>query len=167
MSARGGTDGSRLSFMGRSLSEYFSQAKWLFHGKHEYVSVQDYAEIGRIHRSSQFVVGRNAVQSRHMNLRLYFTVILAGALSHAGQCQSLVVNGGFEDVNSCTEFQQPCAPEGWFIPLSEALATTRIRICIQGHITVSVIRRIPKRRRANYSVLLLPTRMPTHQGQIV
>ncbi|MES1222665.1 MAG: hypothetical protein ABUT20_44630 [Bacteroidota bacterium] len=28
--------------------------------------------------------------------------------------QNLLVNGGFEDENICTEYHEPCAPEGWF-----------------------------------------------------
>lgn len=40
MSARGGTDGSRLSFMGLPCPNLFT-GEMAFHGKHEYVSVQD------------------------------------------------------------------------------------------------------------------------------
>ncbi|HYJ37010.1 MAG TPA: peptidase T [Chitinophagaceae bacterium] len=40
MSARGGTDGSRLSFMGLPTPNLFT-GEMAFHGKHEYVSVQD------------------------------------------------------------------------------------------------------------------------------
>jgi tripeptide aminopeptidase len=40
MSARGGTDGSRLSFMGLPCPNIFT-GEMAFHGKHEYVSVQD------------------------------------------------------------------------------------------------------------------------------
>jgi tripeptide aminopeptidase len=40
MSARGGTDGSRLSFMGLPCPNVFT-GEMAFHGKHEYVSVQD------------------------------------------------------------------------------------------------------------------------------
>lgn len=40
MSARGGTDGSRLSFMGLPTPNIFT-GEMAFHGKHEYVSVQD------------------------------------------------------------------------------------------------------------------------------
>lgn len=39
-SARGGTDGSRLSFMGLPCPDIFT-GEMAFHGKHEYVSVQD------------------------------------------------------------------------------------------------------------------------------
>ena len=39
-SARGGTDGSRLSFMGLPCADIFT-GEMAFHGKHEYVSVQD------------------------------------------------------------------------------------------------------------------------------
>jgi tripeptide aminopeptidase len=39
-SARGGTDGSRLSFMGLPCPNIFT-GEMAFHGKHEYVSVQD------------------------------------------------------------------------------------------------------------------------------
>jgi len=39
-SARGGTDGSRLSFMGLPCPNVFT-GEMAFHGKHEYVSVQD------------------------------------------------------------------------------------------------------------------------------
>src|SRR5205823_14107826 len=40
MSARGGTDGSRLSFMGLPCPNLFT-GEMAFHGKHEYISVQD------------------------------------------------------------------------------------------------------------------------------
>ena len=40
MSARGGTDGSRLSFMGLPCPNLFT-GEMAFHGKHEYVSLQD------------------------------------------------------------------------------------------------------------------------------
>ncbi len=40
MSARGGTDGSRLSFMGLPTPNLFT-GEMAFHGKHEYVSIQD------------------------------------------------------------------------------------------------------------------------------
>lgn len=40
MSARGGTDGSRFSFMGLPCPNLFT-GEMAFHGKHEYVSVQD------------------------------------------------------------------------------------------------------------------------------
>jgi tripeptide aminopeptidase len=39
-SARGGTDGSRLSFMGLPCPNIFT-GEMAFHGKHEYVSIQD------------------------------------------------------------------------------------------------------------------------------
>jgi tripeptide aminopeptidase len=40
MSARGGTDGSRLSFLGLPCPNIFT-GEMAFHGKHEYVSIQD------------------------------------------------------------------------------------------------------------------------------
>jgi tripeptide aminopeptidase len=40
MSIRGGTDGSRLSFMGLPCPNIFA-GEHAFHGKHEWVSVQD------------------------------------------------------------------------------------------------------------------------------
>ena len=40
MSARGGTDGSRLSFMGLPCPNIFT-GEMAFHGKHEFVSIQD------------------------------------------------------------------------------------------------------------------------------
>jgi tripeptide aminopeptidase len=40
LSARGGTDGSRLSFMGLPCPNLFT-GEMAFHGKHEYVSIQD------------------------------------------------------------------------------------------------------------------------------
>jgi tripeptide aminopeptidase len=40
MSARGGTDGSRLSFMRLPCPNIFT-GEMAFHGKHEYVSIQD------------------------------------------------------------------------------------------------------------------------------
>ncbi len=40
LSARGGTDGSRLSFMGLPCPNLFT-GEMAFHSKHEYVSIQD------------------------------------------------------------------------------------------------------------------------------
>ncbi|MCW3118197.1 MAG: peptidase, partial [Chitinophagaceae bacterium] len=40
VSARGGTDGSRLSFMGLPCPDIFT-GEMAFHGKHEYISIQD------------------------------------------------------------------------------------------------------------------------------
>ncbi len=48
-SARGGTDGSRLSFMGLPCPNIFT-GEMAFHGKHEYVSVQD------MHKSVETIV---------------------------------------------------------------------------------------------------------------
>src|SRR5437773_4466641 len=42
-----------------------------------------------------------------------FVFILLLFCSHPGFSQNLVVNGGFEDENICTEFHVNCAPEGW------------------------------------------------------
>ena len=39
-SARGGTDGSRLSFMGLPCPDIFT-GEMAYHGKHEYISIQD------------------------------------------------------------------------------------------------------------------------------
>ncbi len=47
MSARGGTDGSRLSFMGLPCPNIFT-GEMAFHGKHEYVSVQDMQKSVRV-----------------------------------------------------------------------------------------------------------------------
>ena len=40
-----------------------------------------------------------------------FIFLLFPLLSSA---QNLLVNGSFEDENICTEYHEPCAPEGWF-----------------------------------------------------
>jgi len=47
MSARGGTDGSRLSFMGLPCPNLFT-GEMAFHGKHEYVSCQDMEKSVRV-----------------------------------------------------------------------------------------------------------------------
>jgi tripeptide aminopeptidase len=49
MSARSGTDGSRLSFVGLPTPNLFT-GEMAFHGKHEYVSVQD------MHKSVETIV---------------------------------------------------------------------------------------------------------------
>jgi len=46
-SARGGTDGSRLSFMGLPCPNIFT-GEMAFHGKHEYVSVQDMEKASEV-----------------------------------------------------------------------------------------------------------------------
>lgn len=46
-SARGGTDGSRLSFMGLPCPNIFT-GEMAFHGKHEYVSVQDMEKASQV-----------------------------------------------------------------------------------------------------------------------
>ena len=53
-SARGGTDGSRLSFMGLPCPNLFT-GEMAFHGKHEYVSIQD------MQRAVQTIVHLSAV----------------------------------------------------------------------------------------------------------
>ncbi|MFT3824647.1 MAG: OmpA family protein [Chitinophagaceae bacterium] len=42
-------------------------------------------------------------------LPVYFLLLLCARSS----AQNLIVNGGFEDENICTEYQKNCAPEGW------------------------------------------------------
>lgn len=54
MSARGGTDGSRLSFMGLPCPNIFT-GEMAFHGRHEYVSIQD------MHKSVQTIVHLAAI----------------------------------------------------------------------------------------------------------
>lgn len=52
--------------------------------------------------------------------RIYFLqmriVVLIASLffSLTTSAQNLLVNGSFEDENICTEYKEPCAPEGWF-----------------------------------------------------
>jgi hypothetical protein len=46
-------------------------------------------------------------------MRLYFLYIFL-SLSLISPAQNLLVNGSFEDENICTEYREPCAPEGWF-----------------------------------------------------
>lgn len=57
-SARGGTDGSRLSFMGLPCPNIFT-GEMAFHGKHEYVSVQDMEKASEVlvHLSKLWVEG--------------------------------------------------------------------------------------------------------------
>jgi len=57
-SARGGTDGSRLSFMGLPCPNIFT-GEMAFHGKHEYVSIQDMEKASEvlIHLSRLWVEG--------------------------------------------------------------------------------------------------------------
>lgn len=43
----------------------------------------------------------------------FFATILFSLISLFSFSQSLVVNGGFEDENICTEYNINCAPEGW------------------------------------------------------
>jgi tripeptide aminopeptidase len=58
MSARGGTDGSRLSFMGLPCPNIFT-GEMAFHGKHEYVSVQD------MQKSVQTIVHLASIWEEH------------------------------------------------------------------------------------------------------
>ena len=40
--------------------------------------------------------------------------------------QSLIANGGFEDLNICVEYGAKCAPEAWFrIPPTEVNVNTK------------------------------------------
>lgn len=41
---------------------------------------------------------------------IYFLLIFTCSMGHA---QNLLVNGGFEDENICTEYDKNCAPEAW------------------------------------------------------
>jgi len=46
-----------------------------------------------------------------MRLHVLIVSILLPFISFG---QNLLVNGSFEDENICTEYHEPCAPEGWF-----------------------------------------------------
>ena len=46
-----------------------------------------------------------------MKLYFFLNFLLFSLLSSA---QNLLINGSFEDENICTEYHEPCAPEGWF-----------------------------------------------------
>jgi len=46
-----------------------------------------------------------------MRLNVLIVSILLPSISFG---QNLLVNGSFEDENICTEYHEPCAPEGWF-----------------------------------------------------
>ena len=59
-SARGGTDGSRLSFMGLPCPNIFT-GEMAFHGKHEYVSIQD------MEKASEVLVHLSALWSQKKN----------------------------------------------------------------------------------------------------
>lgn len=43
-----------------------------------------------------------------------FILLYSLLLSLVSPAQNLLVNGSFEDENICTEYHEPCAPEGWF-----------------------------------------------------
>jgi outer membrane protein OmpA-like peptidoglycan-associated protein len=43
-------------------------------------------------------------------IRILYLLLL---FASGARAQSLLMNGGFEDENICTEFQKNCAPEGW------------------------------------------------------
>src|SRR5262249_42866640 len=43
-----------------------------------------------------------------------FLVLLLIILSLGARCQNFLANGGFEDVNTCTEYHAQCAPAAWF-----------------------------------------------------
>jgi tripeptide aminopeptidase len=63
MSARGGTDGSRLSFMGLPCPNIFT-GEMAFHGKHEYVSVQD------MEKSVETIVHLACIWEEKANLKI-------------------------------------------------------------------------------------------------
>jgi outer membrane protein OmpA-like peptidoglycan-associated protein len=44
----------------------------------------------------------------------FFIFISFLLLSLVASAQNLLINGSFEDENICTEYHEPCAPEGWF-----------------------------------------------------
>ena len=51
--------------------------------------------------------------------RLMLAVLVVGLgcsfIPELSWSQNLLANGGFEEVNICTEFRAPCSPAGWFI----------------------------------------------------
>lgn len=49
-------------------------------------------------------------------------ILLLSLQSHPIQGQNLVPNPSFEDINTCSEFNQPCSPSAWFF-LSRKLTT--------------------------------------------
>jgi tripeptide aminopeptidase len=61
-SARGGTDGSRLSFMGLPCPNLFT-GEMAFHGKHEYVSIQD------MQKSVEVIVTLAAIVAEESNMK--------------------------------------------------------------------------------------------------
>jgi len=46
-------------------------------------------------------------------MRLLIAPVIFLCCSVWTQAQSLLLNGGFEDINICPEFRAPCAPEAW------------------------------------------------------
>ncbi len=59
-------------------------------------------------------------------LVLLLTILILSSLPNKLNSQNLVANGGFEDVNSCVEFNAKCAPEAWFrIPPTDVNVITK------------------------------------------
>ncbi|RYY67251.1 MAG: OmpA family protein [Chitinophagaceae bacterium] len=58
---------------------------------------------------------------------LLIYILLALSVCNA-RAQNLLANPGFEEINICTEYHAPCAPEAWFYmrPASNPLVTGRI-----------------------------------------
>jgi outer membrane protein OmpA-like peptidoglycan-associated protein len=52
-----------------------------------------------------------SLPSTAKHLATFFLLLLA---FHFSDAQNLFANPGFEDINTCTEYEAPCAPEAWF-----------------------------------------------------
>lgn len=48
-------------------------------------------------------------------MKRFLVLLLASMVANnLSQCQNLVLNGDFEDVNICDEYHAPCSPSAWF-----------------------------------------------------
>ncbi|MBS1512500.1 MAG: OmpA family protein [Bacteroidetes bacterium] len=56
----------------------------------------------------------------------FLSAIFLCAVTTTAKAQNLFANPGFEDINTCTEFKSPCAPEAWFnIPATNLVVTPK------------------------------------------
>ena len=56
----------------------------------------------------------NIVVSLTCTIYLFAAFVVSLVCAPAAKAQNLFANPGFEDINTCTEYHAPCAPEAWF-----------------------------------------------------
>jgi outer membrane protein OmpA-like peptidoglycan-associated protein len=91
-----------------------------------------------------------------------FLLLITGKLFAQGNSGNLLANPGFEDINTCTEYNAPCAPEAWFnVPATNFLIGRGSAVTPKaGHmlllLPVGSVLPSAKNQRFTYTMLCCP-----------